>query len=150
MMTWLETLSLERFEASWTEAWGNSGLGRMIEGFTRRVEGFLTPHLATSLLARASSGLSLASVCLALFLSPFVGTGLNAVLVLLAFFLMLFDRLVNPPTETKRPPLFIPLFLLIGFTMVAVGASPYPVASLKGAAKLVIYWLAFATFLGNL
>ncbi|MGE5707071.1 MAG: O-antigen ligase family protein, partial [Bacteroidota bacterium] len=87
---------------------------------------------------------------LALFLSPFVGTGLNAVLVLLAFFLMLFDRLVNPPTETKRPPLFIPLFLLIGFTMVAVGASPYTLASLKGAPKQVIYWLAIATILGNL
>ncbi|HEY9766623.1 MAG TPA: O-antigen ligase family protein, partial [Chroococcales cyanobacterium] len=35
-------------------------------------------------------------------------------------------------------------------TLVAVGASPYLAASIKGFAKLAIYWLAFATFLWNL
>lgn len=150
MMRPLELISMEATSASWSLAWRNSLLGRLYANLMRGLSDGLRPLLATSYFAKVAHLLSLASICLLFLASPFVGTGINAALVFVAFGCAMFDRLVNPPTNQDNTALMLPLFLLIGINIVAVGASPYLMASVKGFAKMVVYWLAFAALIINL
>lgn len=150
MMRPLEIVSMEATSATWSLAWRNSLPGKTYANLMQGLSESLRPLLATSYFAKIANILSLASICLLFMLSPFVGTGINAALALFAFACAMFDRLVNPPAEQDNTALLIPLFLLIGIHVVAVGASPYLMASIKGFSKLVVYWLAFAALMLNL
>jgi putative inorganic carbon (HCO3(-)) transporter len=102
--------------------------------------------LATSLAARLAPGLSLATLFLLLFLSPLVGTGLNAALILLAAGCAALHAATHPATEDASSPLDLPALILVCILVVAAAASPFPVASAKGLAKLAVYGLAYLVF----
>ncbi|GIW23295.1 MAG: hypothetical protein KatS3mg068_2302 [Candidatus Sericytochromatia bacterium] len=85
------------------------------------------------------------------FLSPFVSTDLNAILVLFAVFCTTLKHISNSQSiykETNILTFIIILFFLINF--IAVGFSPYPKLALIGFSKLVIYILAYFVFLVNI
>ncbi|MEB3330394.1 MAG: O-antigen ligase family protein [Candidatus Sericytochromatia bacterium] len=105
----------------------------------------LGPAAATSRLAPHAPRAALGSVCLLFALSPWVGTGMNAALVVLAALWVVAWRLVAPPRLTGAW-LDVAVLTFAAVHLVATGFSPYLAASLKGLAKMLIYWAAYVTF----
>ena len=85
-------------------------------------------------------------MALLLFMSPLVGTGLNALLVLMAAGAALLHALTHPGTEDSSSPLDIPALVFAAILVVAAAASIYPIASVKGLAKLAVFFLAYMIF----
>ncbi|HEY9898133.1 MAG TPA: O-antigen ligase family protein [Pantanalinema sp.] len=110
----------------------------------------LAPLAATSLAVKLAPLLSLASACLLLLASPYVGTGLNALMVLLAFGTFLFQWIVEKPVAKEADGLDLPFLAFLAASIVAVGFSPYLLLSVKGLAKMLVFWMSFLAFRGAL
>jgi putative inorganic carbon (hco3(-)) transporter len=102
--------------------------------------------LSGSYLARHAQTLLLLAVCLLFLLSPWVGTAVNAGLTLLsgACLLLLWWARPDVPIRPHRLDLLVLAFAAAHF--LSIGFSPFLVPSLKGAAKMMIFWLAYAGF----
>jgi putative inorganic carbon (HCO3(-)) transporter len=135
-------------------AWSNTLRGalpiRAMRRFRVLVDRLLQPLLASSWAARLAPAFAVLSVCLLLLASPYVGTGMNALLVLLAFVAFAFKALTHPPLDRDHTALDLPFVAMVVFTVLAVAFSPYLVLSLKGLSKLLIFWMAFYAFRGVL
>ena len=142
----LPSVSLSAWEGSWRAVISGSVAGRAAHGLGSGFIERLRALLPTSLAARISPFAALLSLAALLFLSPMVGTGLNAGLVLLATACTAFYALANPPVEDRASALDVPILVLLAFLVIATAASPYPIASLKGLAKLAVYVLAYLVF----
>lgn len=110
----------------------------------------LAPIASTSLAVKLAPLLSLLSACLLLLASPYVGTGLNALLVLLAFGAFLFQWATEKPVERPADGLDLPFLAMLAVSIVAVGFSPYPILSVKGLAKMLVFWMSYLAFRGAL
>jgi putative inorganic carbon (HCO3(-)) transporter len=87
----------------------------------------------------------LGSVCLLFALSPWVGTGLNAAFVMLAALWVVIWRVSASP-RLGATWLDAAVLSFAAVHLVATGFSPYLAASLKGLAKMLIYWTAYVAF----
>lgn len=143
-------LGLVSLQPAWQAALRRSAPYRLVMSARTRLDAWVAPLRATSWAARLAPGLSLVFACLLLLMSPYVGTGMNALLVLMAFGTMLFQRLVEPPRERPSDALDLPFLALFAISVVAVGFSPYPLLSLKGLAKMLVFWMSFFAFRGVL
>jgi len=103
-------------------------------------------------------GISLFFACLLIFLSPFVSTSINAVLVLLAVFTTFIfyftpQRELSDTSESEPPLVFylyIPVMLYMAIAIIAVGFSPYFIPALKGFAKMIIFLFSYIVFISNI
>lgn len=107
---------------------------------------WLQPWWSTSWFARHAESLSLASVALVFLASPFVGTGLNAALVLLALGAVVVRFVALPEARARATWLDVLVLVYLGVHLLSAGASTLLVPSLKGLAKMIIYWLAYFSF----
>lgn len=138
--------SLTALEGTWRATVAGSLPGRAYRAARDAMSLRIRPYLASSLVARIAPAFSLLTMALLLGLSPLVGTGLNAALVLLAAFAALLHALTHPATEDAASPLDIPALVFAGILVVAAASSPFPIASIKGLAKLAVYGLAYLVF----
>lgn len=106
----------------------------------------LKPWLEASWAARHAEKLSLGAVMLLMALSPFVGTGINAALVLLATMMVLLRFVALPEARAQATVLDALVLAFVAVHLVSAGASSFLVPSLKGLAKMGIYWLAYFSF----
>ncbi|MFP5502247.1 MAG: hypothetical protein ACLGIN_07140, partial [Candidatus Sericytochromatia bacterium] len=81
---WLSKVSLADREVALGEAMGQSRAVGAAVGLTHWLHDRARGWLAGSFFARHAEMLAIAGVCLLFLASPFVGTGMNALLVLLA------------------------------------------------------------------
>lgn len=143
---WLAKLSLVESENRLGGAMqGSTLLGLFLSvfyWFHDRLRGVI----AGSLVARHSEKLALAAVCLVFLASPFVGTGLNAALVLLATLLVAVRLFCYPETRVRFSSLDFMVLAFVAVHLIATGFSPFLVPSLKGLAKMMIYWAAYMSF----
>lgn len=142
----LSGFSLSSLEGAWRATLSNSTIGRIWRGARDGLAERLAAYLPTSVAARLAplvSGLALVAM---LFLSPVLGTGLDALLIVIAFLAMVLHAVSHPPVEAGESPLDIPYIALWGIILMAAAASAYPLASIKGVAKLAIYAMAYFTF----
>lgn len=146
----LAALGLMTYEGAWSETLRASLPFRILSACRSFLDRSLQPLLATSWAARLAPSLAVLSVCLLLLASPYVGTGMNAVLVLLAFAALAFKAVTHPPLERDHTALDLPFLAMVSLTVLAAAFSPYLVLSLKGLSKLVIFWMAFYAFRGAL
>jgi putative inorganic carbon (HCO3(-)) transporter len=102
--------------------------------------------IAGSAVAQHSETLALAAVCLLFLASPFVGTGINAALVLMAAMLVGVRLFCHPETRVRFSSLDFAVLAFIAMHLIASGFSPFLVPSLKGLAKMMIYWAAYFSF----
>lgn len=121
-------------------AWQGSLAGRLWQGG----QAVLAPWRATSVVARWIEPVSLAAMLALLMVSPLVGTGLNAVLVLAAAGLALMRALLLPGAGVSS--LWWGVLAYLGAHLIAAGFSPYPVVALKGLAKMAVFVLGFYVF----
>lgn len=143
-------LGMVRAQATWQEALHRSAPYRLASRLHGRLDARVAPLRATSWAVRLAPSLSLFFACLLLLASPYVGTGMNALLVLVAFGALLFQRAVEPPRARAADALDVPFLVFLGVSVVAVGFSPYPMLSLKGLAKMLVFWMSFFAFRGAL
>jgi putative inorganic carbon (HCO3(-)) transporter len=143
---WLAKLSLADGEPALGQAVANSklvgGALAAANGLHDRLRGWIQGSVA----ARYSEQLPLAGVCLTFMASPFVGTGVNAALVLLTLMLVLFRLFCQPDTRARFSALDLTVIAFIGCHLMATGFSYWLVPSLKGLAKMMIYWAAYFSF----
>lgn len=118
------------------------GVIRVSHGLHDRLKGWI----AGSTIAPKAETLAVGAVGLLFLLSPWVGTGVNAALVLLALAFVVFRLFTQPDTRASFSALDVTVLLYIAVHVVAAGFSSYPIASVKGIAKMVVYWLAYFTF----
>jgi putative inorganic carbon (HCO3(-)) transporter len=102
--------------------------------------------LSGSYLARHAQGLLLSAVCLLLLLSPWVGTGVNAALTLLTGACLLLLWWSRPAVSAHAHRLDLIVLAFAAAHVLSIGFSPFLVPSLKGGAKMLIFWLAYAGF----
>lgn len=138
--------SLTALEGGWRATVAGSLPGRAYRGARDGLARRIQPYLGSSLAARLAPAISLVTMALLLFLSPMVGTGMNAVLVFMAAGAAVLHALTHPSTEDGASPLDIPALVFAGILVVAAAASPFPIASIKGLAKLAVYGLAYLVF----
>jgi len=152
--TWLisvmAALGLMTAEGLWSETLRNALPVRLLRSVRAGLDRFLQPVLASSWAARLAPAFAVLSVCLLLLASPYVGTGMNALLVLLAFAAFAFKALTHPPHDRDHTALDLPFMVMVAITIIAAAFSPYLILSLKGLSKLVIFWMAFYAFRGVL
>ena len=146
----MAAMGLMTVEGLWSETLRNSLPVRALRTFRSALDRFLQPLLASSWAARLAPTFAVLSVCLLLLASPYVGTGLNALLVLLAFAAFSFKALTHPPLDRDHTALDLPFLVMVALTLVAAAFSPYLVLSVKGLSKLVIFWMAYYAFRGVL
>lgn len=150
LLSVLATLGLLTFEGAWSETLRNSLPLRLWRWGQQGVDRLLQPLLATSWTARLAPTLAVLSVCLLLVASPYVSTGMNALLVILAFAAFALKALTHPPLDRDHTALDMPFVAMVLVTVVAAAFSPYLLLSLKGLSKLVVFWMAFYAFRGAL
>ena len=138
--------SLSALEGGWRATVGGSLPGRAYRAVRDGIAQRVGPYLPGSVAARIAPAVSLLTIALLLFLSPLVGTGMNALLILAAAGAAVLHALTHPSTEDAASPLDIPAIVLAGILIIAAAASPFPIASIKGLAKLAIYGLAYLVF----
>lgn len=143
---WLSWLSLADAETRLGRSVADSrlvgGTLSVAHGLHDRLRGWIEG----SAFARHAEVLPLAAVCLLFLASPFVGTGVNAALTLMALFLVLFRLFVAPETRARFSSLDLAVIAFIAVHVVATGFSSFLVPSLKGLAKMMIYWAAYLSF----
>lgn len=139
-------LGLIQAQGAWNDTWHRSLPYRLTEAVRQTIARWLAPHVGTSVAARFSPHLSLATAALVLLASPYVGTGLNALLVLVAFAAMIFHLLVDPPFERSADGLDLPFVVFLVLSVLAVAFSPFPLLSAKGLAKLLVFWMSYFAF----
>jgi putative inorganic carbon (HCO3(-)) transporter len=143
---WLERLALAGDRGQLGAGMGDSALVRGARGFTNWFYDRWRGWIQGSVIARHAEVLSTAAVGLLFLASPFVGTAINAALVFLAFGLVMVRLLAQPDTRAEFSPLDGLVLLYIAVHVVATGFSPNLMASVKGLAKMVIYWMAYFSF----
>lgn len=143
---WLAKLSLADSEPKLGTVVGESRLVGGALGVAHALHDRLRGWIQGSLAARYSEQMALGAVCVLFLASPFVGTGVNAALVLLATFLVLFRLFCQPDTRARFSSLDVAVIAFIGCHFLATGFSYWLVPSLKGLAKMVVYWLAYFSF----
>jgi putative inorganic carbon (HCO3(-)) transporter len=144
--TWLRRLALATDQSVLGEAMGNSALLRLLRGLTNWLYDRWHGWIQGSFVARNAEVFSTGAVCLLFLASPFVGTGINAALVLLAFGMVMVRLLAQPDTRVEFSSLDALVILFIAVHVLATGFSPYLAASAKGVAKMIVYWLAYFSF----
>ncbi|HEY9855764.1 MAG TPA: O-antigen ligase family protein [Stenomitos sp.] len=144
------TLGLVSVQPAWQAALAQSAPYRVVQALRGRLETWIAPLRSTSWAVRMAPGLSLFFTSLLLLASPYVGTGMNALLVLLAFAAVVFQLLVEPPRAKQADALDLPFLAFFAISLVAVGFSPYPILSVKGLAKMLVFWMSFFAFRGVL
>ncbi len=142
----LSGVSLSTLEGAWRATLANSALGRAWVGLRDATASRLGSYLPTSWAARVAPLASAVALVALLFLSPVVSTGKNALLVLIAAAFMVLHSISHPPNADGATSLDLPYLALWAILLVAAAASPFPLASVKGLAKLVIYAMAYVTF----
>lgn len=140
------TLGLVSAHGAWESTWQRSWLYRFPDRLRRGVSSALAPFVGTSIAAELSPLFTLLSLCALLLASPYVGTGMNALLVLVSFSALIFQLLVNPPLDHGADALDIPFIVLLFISILAVGFSPHLVLSVKGLAKMLVFWMSYFSF----
>jgi putative inorganic carbon (HCO3(-)) transporter len=146
----MAALGLMTMEGAWSDTLRQSLPIRLLRRLRRGTDRFLQPLLASSWAARLAPAFAVLSVCLLLLASPYVGTGLNALLVLLAFAAFAFKSVTHPPEDRDHTALDLPFMVMVALTLVAAAFSPYLILSVKGLSKLVVFWMAYYAFRGVL
>lgn len=139
-------LGMVSVQGAWQDAWHGSVPFRAFEAMRLAITRGLAPYVGTSIAARFAPFLSLGTAGLVLLASPYLGTGMNAALVLLAFGAMIFQLLVDPPFERMADGLDLPFMAFLAVSVLAVAFSPYPLLSAKGLAKLLVFWMSYFAF----
>ncbi len=150
LVSTMAALGLMTCEGAWSETLRTSLPVRALRASRAGLDRFLQPLMASSLAARLAPAFAVLSVALLLLASPYVGTGLNALLVLVAFAAFAFKAVTHPPHDRDHTALDLPFLAMVALTLVAAAFSPYLILSLKGLAKLVVFWMAFYAFRGVL
>ena len=122
-----------------------SPVGSVFLSLARLRDRLVLPWVPSSRAARIAPDLALGLATLALLLSPWLGTGLNALMVLVVAFATALWRICHPGSATAGR-LGLPVALLFAAMLVATAGSPFLVASVKGLAKFAIYGLAYVSF----
>jgi putative inorganic carbon (HCO3(-)) transporter len=138
--------TLALWDTKWARMFDDSMIARLVRGAGTLLAMPLIPFVAGSWWIRHLDALVLWSVGLLFFLSPLVGTGINAALVVVAFSLLGLRWVVQP---ASRPYWAAIDFAVLGYAMVHVVAtcfSAFWLASIKGLLKMVIYWCAYFCF----
>lgn len=143
---WLKRLALANSEGTLGPAMADSGLLRVLKAVINAFYDRFRGWLQGSLVARHSEVLATALVCLLFLASPFVGTGINALLVIFAFMMVCVRLLAHPDTRVDFSSLDAIVLLYIAMHVIATGFSPNFMASVKGLAKMIIYWLGYFSF----
>lgn len=120
--------------------------GRLGSHYMALLRAWIDRHRANSLAVQLAPALAIGSTSLLLFASPLMSTGKNALLVLLALVCCAFWQLVRPTPGARAGSLDAPFLATIAMALVAVACSPYLLPSLKGLAKLLVFWSAFLVF----
>ena len=142
----LTRLGLATAEESLGRALGES---RLIGGaltLSHKLHDRLRGWIQGSEFARHGELLALFATSLLLLASPWVGTGVNAALVLLALAFVCFRLLCQPDTRAPFSSLDLAVLAFVAVHFVSAGFSYYLVPSLKGVAKMLIYWSAYFVF----
>ena len=143
-------LGLVSAQGAWQEALQRSGLATMASRARQAIADASAPYRGTSWAARLAPFLSIASLVLLLLASPYVGTGMNALLVLVSFAACTFQFLVDPPFDHAADALDWPFLAFLAVSVMAVGFSPNLLLSVKGLAKMLVFWMSFFAFRGAL
>lgn len=147
----LYSLSLKSREENWKNVISNSLPVKVIIYFISIIEKFLEPLARESIAAKFSDAITMFSIMFMIFLSPFVSTEANATLVIFAVLGTSLKHFLKPSTISRKTDILtLTVLLYFAIAVVAVGFSPYVMASLKGFSKMVIYMLAYFVFLVNL
>lgn len=144
---WLGLVSLE---GAWRASLHASRPWAIAERFRQGFERALTPYLASSWTARLAPTVFILLVALLLAASPYVGTGMNALLVIASFAGLVLSWLTNPPVERDESAIDLAFLATVVLSIVAVAFSPFLILSAKGFAKFAIFWMAFMVFRGAL
>jgi putative inorganic carbon (hco3(-)) transporter len=102
------------------------------------------PQIQESYLVRRSETLALWSAILLFLSSPYVGTGLNALGVLVTFGFLLLGVLKQQ--SVKWHPLDTIVLLYLCVHCVAVFFSPFLIPSIKGMSKMMVYFASYWSF----
>lgn len=144
-------ISLKDKEELWKNAISNSLPIKIINFFISLIEKFISPLSKYSITAKICESLTIFSIMLLIFASPFVSTEVNANLVLLATAVTTLQHFLKPETiSRKTDSLTFTVIVFFAINLIAVGFSPYLMASLKGFSKLIVYFLAYMIFMVNL
>ncbi|HEY9721920.1 MAG TPA: O-antigen ligase family protein [Oscillatoriaceae cyanobacterium] len=143
---WLARVGLADREESLGAALGRSRLVGAVWGAGLWLHDRLRPAIATSVVAKLAEPLSVAAVALVCVSLPYVHTGVNAALVLIAFALTLLRLFVQPDTRARFSNLDLCVLAFAAMHLVATGFSPFLMASVKGLAKMVIFWMGYFSF----
>jgi putative inorganic carbon (hco3(-)) transporter len=144
-------LSLKNSENTWDETFRNSLISKAFLKIIAFIDRFLTPLTRESYAARFSEAITLFSLILLVFVSPFVSTDMNAALVIFAVLATTLKHILRTDTiPQKADILTLTVIAYFAIGLVAAGFSPYFMAALKGFAKTVIFFLAYLVFLVNL
>ncbi len=144
-------LSLKNKEDFWKNIISNSLLIKIVAFFISLVEKFVSPISKESFTAKISELLTLASIMLLIFASPFVSTEFNANLIILSVVCTSLQHFIKPETISRKTDiLLLSVVVFFAINLISVGFSPYIMASLKGFSKLIIYFLAYMVFMVNL
>lgn len=125
---------------------GDSRLVGAALATSHRLHDALRGWIQGSVFARHAEALALGATGLLFLASPWVGTGINAALVLLALAFVIFRLLCQPDTRAPFSALDLLVLAFIAVHVISAGFSYYLVPSLKGIAKMVIYWGAYFVF----
>lgn len=144
-------LSLKDKEDSWKKIISNSLPVKIITFFISLIEKYLAPYSRESIAAKFSEAITMFSIMLLIFLSPFIPTDANATLVIFAVLATSLKHFLRPETISRKTDILtFTVLAYFAISLVAVGSSPYFMASVKGFAKMIIYMLAYFVFLVNL
>ena len=107
--------------------------------------------IANSFFMKHIKNISLFCACLMIFASPFVSTGINAILVLLSTFAtIMYLTQKKGKSDASEINLYIPIAVYIAIAVIAAGFSPYFIPALKGLAKMIIFLFAYFVFIVNI
>lgn len=144
----LESTAL--LDPAWREGLRRAAPARGLRALGESWQRLTADWVDGSWVARLLPTLRLVTLCLLLALSPYVGTGLNAALVLLASGVAFVDLLLFPRRPVAADGLLVPVFAYMIMGAVAMAFSSYPLLAAKGLAKMGIFMLAFWAFYRNL
>lgn len=144
--TVLGRIGLVGHEVRLGQALGESAIVGGPLRLSHRLHDALRGWINGSQLAAYSETFAVGAVCLLFIISPWVGTGVNAALVLLALSFVVFRLFCQPDTRAPFSALDATILLFIAVHFLSASFSAFLVPSLKGIAKMLIYWAAYFAF----
>lgn len=143
--------SLKSKESETASVLANSLLGQIFFLVLSLIKRFIVPISKDSFTVKIIEPVVTFSIMMLLFISPFVSTDANALLVLTAVALTTLKHFTKPETiPNKVDPLLLTVLGYFAINLIAAGFSPYFGASLKGFSKMIIYFLSYLVFVANL